>query len=713
VFSTGFAFQSNLDVKIILTDAPTNSETVLTEHAHYELSGAMTETAGTVTLQFTPPAGQVLTILRDVQFIQDLDGTTLSTMDAGDQEIAYDKIWHALAQLKDGFNRSLHSSDGAIIPIPTTWLPVVALVNDGNRVVIQVVAWTGGVGDVPPSGMYIGPAGYVTNISLATDIRGPIGPTGATGSQGPPGLTGPQGSTGPAGPQGPTGATGPAGSGAGDMLRSANLSDVLSAPTSRTNLGLKGAAILDVGTVAGTVAAGDDPRFGAGQAVVLVGPTPPVGAADKALWWESDSGLLYIRYNDGTSTQWVIAAPQPDINGFVIKAGDTMAGPLNVVTPPTAPAHAASKAYVDTAPGAVVHYDVAQSLTIPQLEQARKNIYAAPFDAMAYSGLQINGGMEVSQERGFGSLSNSIGYVCDGWRSGYSGTVIVASAAYLAAGFAGFPNFLGLAPTTAQASLGAGDYAITTQGIEGYRIARLSWGTVNAQPITIGFWTSHHRPGLYSGSVRNSVSGVPNRSYVFTYTQTAADTPQYNTVTIPGDTAGTWATDNTIGMLITFSMGSGSTWTAPSANTWTAGSYQAAPGQTNGVAATTDVFRLTGVIVLPGNEAPSAARSPFVMRSYDQELVTCQRYYRRIGGVVANDIGFSGWGTLVHSLPITPVMRAAPSISTFGTIYAVNIAGVNYYSSPGVFTVAISASNANAFTQYASNVGGIILDARL
>ena len=54
VFSTGFAFQSNLDVKIILTDAPTNTETVLTEHAHYELSGAMTETAGTVTLQFTP-----------------------------------------------------------------------------------------------------------------------------------------------------------------------------------------------------------------------------------------------------------------------------------------------------------------------------------------------------------------------------------------------------------------------------------------------------------------------------------------------------------------------------------------------------------------------------------------------------------------------------------------------------------------------------------
>ena len=680
VFSTGFAFQSNLDVKIILTDAPTNTETVLTEHAHYELSGAMTETAGTVTLQFTPPAGQVLTILRDVQFIQDLDGTTLSTMDAGDQEIAYDKIWHALAQLKDGFERSLHTSDGAIIPIPTTWLPVVALVNDGNRVVIQVVAWTGGVGDVPPSGMYIGPAGYVTNISLATDIRGPIGPTGATGPQGPPGLTGPQGSTGPAGPQGPTGATGPAGSGAGDMLRSANLSDVLSAPTSRMNLGLKGAAILDVGTVANTVAAGDDPRFGAGQAVVLVGPTPPVGAADKALWWESDSGLLYIRYNDGTSTQWVIAAPQPDINGFVIKAGDTMAGPLNVVTPPTAPAHAASKAYVDTAPGAVVHYDVAQSLTIPQQQQARQNIYAAPFDAMAYGGLQINGGFDVSQETGTAGYNVNNGYICDGWIVSRGGTSAFTAASNGGSGLPGFTTLMVSTITTAQPSLGAGDYLLFYQPVEGYRIARLAWGTANAQPITIGFWTAHHRTGLFSVAVRN---GVPNRSYVFTYTQNVADVWQYNTVTVPGDTTGSWVGDNTRAMMLSFSAGAGSTFIAPSANAWFAGSYMAAPGQVNAAAATSDVFRLTGVIVLHGNEAPSAARSPFVMRSYDQELQTCRRYFwqaptgHSFAGYAAT--GGAAFGVLTYPVQMraTPTLVFPSAVGAYTVVFGTTAAASN------------------------------------
>jgi hypothetical protein len=348
VFSTGFAFQHNNDVKVLTTDPATTLEAVLVEHTHYELTGAMTETAGTVTLLSTPPNLFILTIMRDVQFIQDLDGTVLSTMDAGDQEIAYDKIWHALSQLKDGFERSLHTSDGSIIPIPTTWIPLVAIVPDGpSRECMLITGWVGGVGDPPPSGFYIGPMGFVETIDQASNIKGSIGAQGLTGPVGPQGSTGPAGPTGPQGPKGDTGNQGPAGPGSGDMLRSNNLNDVLSVPTARTNLGLKGAAILDVGTTAGTVAAGDDARFGAGAATVLVSDTAPAGAPDKALWWESDSGLLYIRYNDGTSTQWVIACPQPDTNTFVQKAGDTMAGPLTVVTPPTAPAHAASKGYVD------------------------------------------------------------------------------------------------------------------------------------------------------------------------------------------------------------------------------------------------------------------------------------------------------------------------------------------------------------------------------
>ena len=112
-------------------------------------------------------------------------------------------------------------------------------------------------------------------------------------------------------------------------------------------------------------------------------------------------------------------------------------------------------------------------------------------------------------------------------------------------------------------------------------------------------------------------------SYAFVYTQNVADTAEYKTITVPGFTGGAWNTTNGVGMSVSFAMASGTTYSASSANNWVAGNFVAAPGQVNGITATSDVFRITGVVVLPGIEAPSAARSPFIMRPFDQELVTC------------------------------------------------------------------------------------------
>jgi len=38
---------------------------------------------------------------------------------------------------------------------------------------------------------------------------------------------------------------------------------------------------------------------------VIVADEPPVGAADNQLWWESDTGFLFINYRDANSLQWV------------------------------------------------------------------------------------------------------------------------------------------------------------------------------------------------------------------------------------------------------------------------------------------------------------------------------------------------------------------------------------------------------------------------
>src|SRR6266446_4553129 len=106
----------------------------------------------------------------------------------------------------------------------------------------------------------------------------------------------------------------------------------------------------------------------------------------------------------------------------------------------------------------------------------------------ALNGLQINGSMEVSQELGGTATSTNGAYIMDGWIYAKNGTM-VCSAAQTASStqFPGFSNYLNISVGTAQVSLGAGDFTVIVQRIEGYRVARLNFGTANAQPITIGF----------------------------------------------------------------------------------------------------------------------------------------------------------------------------------------------------------------------------------
>ncbi len=58
------------------------------------------------------------------------------------------------------------------------WTPILALVTDGERRVLQVTDWTGGTGTKPTSGLYVGATGLVADIALAVDIRGAQGEQG-------------------------------------------------------------------------------------------------------------------------------------------------------------------------------------------------------------------------------------------------------------------------------------------------------------------------------------------------------------------------------------------------------------------------------------------------------------------------------------------------------------------------------------------------------
>ena len=377
------------------------------------------------------------------------------------------------------------------------------------------------------------------------------------------------------------------------------------------------------------------------------GPVAPDPASDNSFWWDPTQGKLFFRFNDGNSVQWVEAVATPDLG-----------------------------------PDDFVSVDVDQVFTETEKKTARSNIYAAPFDALSYNGMQINGSMDVSQQFGSTPTSSSSTYPVDNWFF-FKVTSAAVSAGQYSWSIPGFSNALVLVVTTG-AAMAAGDVIEVFQNIEGYRVSRLNWGTAYAQPITIGFWTQHDRPGIYGGSVRN---GVGNRTYAFTYTQNVAATSEYKTVTIPGDTTGTWSKDNTAGMTVVFVMACGTNHIASSANTWTT-SGVTAPGQINGAAAATDRFRITGVVVVPGIEAPSAERAGFIMRPYDQEFRMCQRYLQAPNTAGNYCIaGYAASAILARvGVPFKVQMRATPTL-IIQSVAGMTVNGI--FGNPAVGSIAL------------------------
>jgi len=167
--------------------------------------------------------------------------------------------------------------------------------------------------------------------------------------------------------------------------------------------------------------------------------------------------------------------------------------------------------------------------------------------------------------------------------------------------------------------LAADQFAIVHK-IEGFNVSDLGWGTASAQSVTLSFWVRSSLTGTFGGALQNSAA---NRSYPFTYTISAANTFEYKTITIAGDTTGTWLTDNGIGIRVFISLGMGST-SSGTAGVWAASNFQSATGATSVVGTNGATFYITGVQLEAGSVA-----SPFERRDYGRELMMCQRYYQK------------------------------------------------------------------------------------
>ena len=221
----------------------------------------------------------------------------------------------------------------------------------------------------------------------------------------------------------------------------------------------------------------------------------------------------------------------------------------------------------------------------------------------------------------------------------------------------GFSNYLGFTSQSAY-SITSTDLFVFAQRIEGFNTADLGWGTANAKTVTLSFQVYSSLTGTFGGSLQNSAQ---NRSYPFTYSIPSANTWTTISVTIAGDTSGTWiGATNGIGIQLNFGLGVGSTYSG-TAGAWATGNYFSATGATSVVGTNGATFYITGVQLEVGSSATG-----FEYRQYGTELALCQRYYT----FGENTMYISAaTGNMAYNVPFVVGMRAAPTVTKTGNFW--------------------------------------------
>ena len=294
--------------------------------------------------------------------------------------------------------------------------------------------------------------------------------------------------------------------------------------------------------------------------------------------------------------------------------------------------------------------------------------------AIGFRNRVINGNMVIDQRNAGASVTlpnGAAGYSFPVDRFGCSrASSATATGQQSTVAPAGFINSLLITNGTG-VTVGSTEQGYVFQQIEGLNISDLGWGTANAQTVTISFWVRSSITGTHSGSLFNSAF---NRSYPFTYTISAANTWEQKSVTVAGDTSGTWLTTNGRGITLCFNNGSGSTYLG-TAGAWAAAGYYGATGSVALNSVTGSTFYITGVQLEKGTTASS-----FDFRSYGQELALCQRYYAKSydttvvpgtassNGIAAVSATGSAVGAVIASFGFPVEMRAAPTMTYYSSI---------------------------------------------
>ena len=275
----------------------------------------------------------------------------------------------------------------------------------------------------------------------------------------------------------------------------------------------------------------------------------------------------------------------------------------------------------------------------------------------------INGAMMIDQRNAGASFTpnsgSSVQYSLDRWNcyASQASKYTIQQNAGSVTPPAGFVNYAGITSSSAY-SITSTDIFLFRQYIEGLNCADLAWGTANAATVTLSFWVRSSLTGTFGGSIQNSAQ---TRNYPFSFVVNSANTWEQKSITIAGDTSGTWLTTNGIGIQVNFSLGVGSTYSG-TAGSWSGTTYWSTTGATSVVGTNGATFYITGVQLEKGSTATS-----FDYRPYGTELALCQRYYQGPRkymwlGYTTTTSAYGAWFPFVQTVRTT-----SPTIALSGT----------------------------------------------
>jgi hypothetical protein len=283
----------------------------------------------------------------------------------------------------------------------------------------------------------------------------------------------------------------------------------------------------------------------------------------------------------------------------------------------------------------------------------------------------INGAMVIDQRNAGASVSvsnGSTGYMADRWFYEYGGSATGVTVQQVSDAPTGFSNSIKITVGTG-ASVAAGNYLDFEQKIEGFNTIDFAFGTASASTITLSFWVKSSIAGTYSICLQNAAAGA-TRGYTTTYTINSANTWEQKTITVAGDTSGTWVgASNACSLNLILFAGAGSSYQTSTLNSWRSGGFAIANTATNTIISTSGAtIQWTGVQLEKGSTATS-----FDYRPYSAELELCQRYYET-GGFDYGTL-FSGnvtSGSNYFATAYFKVTKRAASTITTTNLYATN-----------------------------------------